>query len=194
MKRTLVFALLCLVYLVSCSEKEAEEPVIIKDYDLFVKVKIDGVDYEYGYNLKEDYRTSESSPVLEEFIPGKGRNIILFHDEAIDIDIQQGCDKTSGKGACVFMVFRGLSSIGRNGDPYFGGSIPGNHVKLFERNYSYYNEEPLPFEVTLRNHDPIKFTVEGTFKGKAILRVITDKAEVKTIDIEGSFRSGALKN
>lgn len=177
--------------LASCSEEKDTEPLIEDEYDLFVKAIIDGEEYEYGYNFQENYRTSGNRPILDERIPGVGRNVILVYHSTMQIDIQKECNQAPGKNACIFISVAGLNTIGKNTDPIFGGVLFGEPNRVFRRG-QLPGPEPLPFEVTLRNHDPIKFTIEGSFKGKAVLFPFSSgDTEERTIDIEGSFRSAA---
>ncbi|MCL6259451.1 hypothetical protein M3O96_10145 [Aquiflexum sp. TKW24L] len=189
MKKIYFIAMLFAICFVSCGEK-AEGPEVLPDDVMFVKVKIDGKDYEYSYKLQENY-IGERGPDFGQYVPGKGKNNIVFYNENLSFDIQHGCNVEPGKNACVNFNFLGLTSIGKNTDPFFGGVILGDEPKFMTRNYSYYaNGDLLPFEVSFENYDPIKFTIEGTFKGKADL-MNGATGDTKVIDIEGSFRSGA---
>lgn len=190
MKKTLQLLICVFFFLQACVEKEDAQQVEPDD-TLFFKIKIDGVDYEYSYKLKEDYLSGES-PDLSEWIPQVGLNHIILSNERLEVDIQHGCNKTSGKKACIGLAFQSLSIIGRNTDPFFSGVIPGDTFRYMERNYSNFNDQPMDFEVILKNYDASKATVEGTFKGKARLFVQSENPETKIIDIEGSFRAGAI--
>jgi hypothetical protein len=192
MKKISFIAMLLVICFFSCGEKE-EGPVVLPDDVLFVKVKIDGLDYEFSYKLKENY-IDERGPNFSQIVPSKGVNNMILYNEVLSFDIQHGCNFQPGKNACVTFEFKNLTSIGKNTDPFFGGIINGDEPKFMIRNYSYYADgDPLPFEVTFKNYDPLKFTIEGTFKGKAdLIDAVSSKSRV--IDIEGTFRCGAEIN
>jgi hypothetical protein len=193
MKKIPFIAMLLVIWFFSCGEKE-EGPEILPDDVLFVKAKIDGQDYEYSYKLQENYLDKEGGPNFNQIVPNKGINYTLLYGEVLSFDIQHGCNSQPGKNACVFLEFSSLTSIGKNTDPFFAGVIPGDEPKFLTRNYSYYsNGNPLPLEVIFKNYDPIKFTIEGSFKGKVEF-INAVSGESKVIDLEGTFKCGAKVN
>ncbi|EKB47749.1 hypothetical protein B879_03651 [Cecembia lonarensis LW9] len=190
MKKALFLLFVILSVSFSCVEKE-EVNQTIPDDTLFIKVKIDGVDYEYSYKLPDGYHTADVLD-MNEYLPGVGGNFIIFSNQTLEFNIQKGCTNSSGKKACVILKITDLNTIGKTSDPFVTGVLPGEPFRHYLRNFSYYNEQPKDFEVTLKNYDPIKFTIEGTFKGKVRLMEVTENPEIRIIDIEGSFRSGAI--